>query len=109
MRAAVAVFALALWLQACGGDGGASEADRDRAVDTATGVFDDAKASGQDLDEGPCIAEELPGLPDWVVDIAHEPRADVDDDPANQCQRYRDGDASHFVELTPQGELIRAE
>ena len=44
-----------------------------------------------------------------MVDIAHDPRQDVDDDPANQCQRFRDGEASHFVELTPEGELIRAE
>jgi hypothetical protein len=26
---------------------------------------------------------------------------DIDDKPANQCQRYRDGGASHFVELAP--------
>lgn len=38
-----------------------------------------------------------------------DPREDVDDDPANQCQRYRSGEADHFVELTPDGELIRAE
>jgi hypothetical protein len=43
------------------------------------------------------------------VDIAHDPRQDVDDDPANQCQRYREGEASHFVELDPSGELIRTD
>ena len=48
-------------------------------------------------------------MPDWVADIAHDPRGDVDDEPENQCRRYRDGEASHFVELTPEGELIRAE
>lgn len=72
-------------------------------------AYHDAKAKGTDLDRGPCIAEELPGLPDWVADVAHEPRQPVDDDPANQCQRFRNGEAHHFVELDPSGQLIRAQ
>jgi hypothetical protein len=61
------------------------------------------------FDEGPCIAESLPGLPDWVADIAHDPRQAVDDEATNQCQRYREGEAHHFVELDPDGNLIRAQ
>jgi hypothetical protein len=72
-------------------------------------AFEQAQESGLELELGPCIAEELPGLSDWVADVAHDPRTDVDDDPGNQCRRYRDGEASHFVELTPEGKLIRAE
>jgi hypothetical protein len=67
-----------------------------------------AKERGQDLTDGPCIAEQLEGYPDWVVDIAHSPHTAADNDPANQCQRYRSGAAHHFVELTPKGNLIRA-
>jgi hypothetical protein len=96
-----------MFLPACGD--GASDDERDRAIDAAMAAYDDAKASGQDLGVGPCIAEQLPGLDDWIADIAHDPRQEVDDDPANQCRRYREGEASHFVELTPEGELIRAE
>ena len=65
------------------------------------------QATGQDLSRGPCISESLPGLPDWVADIAHEPRQPVDDQPQNQCQRYRSGQAHHFVALTALGGLIR--
>ena len=72
-------------------------------------AYQQAKASGRDLAGGPCIAEQLPGLPDWVADIAHEPRQPVDDQPANQCQRFREGEAHHFVELDPAGDLIRAQ
>jgi hypothetical protein len=93
----------------CGGGDEASESEREQAIARAQQAYDQAKTSGTNLADGPCIAESLTDLPDWVVDIAHEPREDVDDDPANQCQRYRDGEASHFVELTPEGELIRAE
>jgi hypothetical protein len=101
------MIAAALTATSCGG--GPSDDEKDRAVDAAMKAYQEAKASGVDLEVGPCIAEHLPGAPGWVADVAHEPREDVDDDPANQCQSYRSGDAEHFVELTPDGELIRAE
>jgi hypothetical protein len=105
-RAAALVVVVAI--VGCGGsDTGSTE--RDQAISAAMDAYDQARAKGIDLSQGPCIAENLPGLADWVADIAHDPRTDVDDQPSNQCQRYRDGEASHFVELTPEGELIRAE
>jgi hypothetical protein len=102
-------LATTLALAACGGGDEASESERDQAVAQAQEVYDQARTSGRNLTAGPCIAESLTDLPDWVVDIAHDPRQDVDDEPANQCRRYRDGEAEHFVELTPDGQLIRAE
>jgi hypothetical protein len=101
--------ATTLAITGCGGGDGASQSDQDKAVAEAQAAFRQVQASGRDLSAGPCISESLPGLPDWVADIAHDPRQDADDDPANQCQRFRDADAHHFVELTPQGRLIRAE
>jgi hypothetical protein len=104
----VATASVALVIPACGGDD-VSEEERDQAIAAANQAYEEAVGRGQDLDVGPCIAEELPGLPDWVADVAHDPREDVDDEPENQCQRYREGEASHFVELSPEGEVIRAE
>jgi hypothetical protein len=104
----IAAVGTALLVAGCGGDG-VSNDERDRAVAAAQSAYDRAVERGEDLDSGPCIAEALPELSDWVADVAHDPRADVDHDPDNQCRRYREGEASHFVELTPQGELIRAE
>jgi hypothetical protein len=102
--------ALPLALAACGSSGeGVSQSDREKAVDEAQAAFQQVQASGQDLSAGPCISESLPGLADWVADVAHDPRESVDDDPANQCRRYRAGDAQHFVELNVDGQLIRAE
>jgi hypothetical protein len=98
----------AVLLSGCGG-GEASQSDQDRAVAEAMKAYHDAKANGTDLSRGPCIAEQLPGLPDWVADLAHDPRQPVDDEPANQCQRFRDGEAHHFVELDTSGNLIRAQ
>ena len=105
---ALGAAAVALAVSGCGG-GNASQSETDQAVAAAMKAYDEARASGAELGAGPCIAEQLPGLSDWVADIAHEPRADVDDDPSNQCRRYRGGEAHHFVELTPEGELIRAQ
>ena len=100
--------ATSLALAACGGGDEPSQADKDKAIAAAKFLYA-GKAKSLDLSAGPCLAETIPGLDDWVVDIAHDPRQDVDDEPQNQCQRYRDGEAHHFVELSPSGQLIRAE
>jgi hypothetical protein len=98
------------WLLAgCGGASSPTNADRKAAINAARAVYADAKGSGTDLSKGPCLAEKLGGLPDWVVDVAHDPRRKVDDNPANQCARYVSGAAHHFVELDPNGKLIRAQ
>jgi len=104
------LISTALGLPACGSSGEqVSPSDRDQAVDQAQAAYRQFLATGQPLGSGPCISESLPGLPDWVADVAHEPRLPLDDDPANQCRRYRDGEAHHFVELDENGNLLRAE
>jgi hypothetical protein len=97
-----------LLLAGCGG-GSPGQDVRDRAVNEAMAAFRQAKVDGTDLSRGPCIAEQLPGLADWVADVAHDPRQAVDDVPANQCRRFRNGQAHHFVELDTSGNLIRAQ
>ena len=105
-----AFLALGTVLAGCGSSGSqVNPSGSERAVDEAQDAFRQAQAAGQDLSSGPCIAETLPGLPDWVADIAHDPRQPVDDVPANECARYRSGEAHHFVELAPDGRLIRAQ
>ncbi len=80
--------------------------DRERAIREALRVYQEAKAQGVDMSAGPCLAEEI--IPDWCVDIAHSPRQPIDDLPENRCQSYRSGRVHHFVELDPDGNLIRA-
>jgi hypothetical protein len=98
----------ALLIAGCGG-GSPSQDARDRAVNAAMAAYHQAKVDGTNLNRGPCIAEQLPGMSDWVADVAHDPRQPVDDVPANQCRRYRDGHAHHFVELDTSGHLIRVQ
>ncbi len=105
LRASCAVSVLLL-VTACGGS--SSSGDKQQAIDAALQVYQQAKTQGTDFSNGPCIAEQLPDLPDWSVDVAHDPRQSIDDQPANQCQDYRQGKTHHFVELDPDGNLIRA-
>lgn len=91
---------------ACGGSS-VSKDERSRAVSAAQAAYATAQANGTDFTNGPCIAEQLEKLPDWSVDVAHNPRQPVDNQSANQCQAYRQGKTHHFVELDPEGNLIR--
>ncbi|MFZ6036529.1 MAG: hypothetical protein ACOYUK_05315 [Patescibacteria group bacterium] len=84
-----------------------TQADRDLAVAKAYELYRQAIIDDIDLSDGPCLSNQA--IEDWVVDVAHDPRQDVDNDPANQCSGFRSGAAKHFVELDPQGNLIRAE
>lgn len=67
-------------------------------------------ASTQDLSNGTCLSDNNTdwNIDDWVCDVAHSPRQDVDNLPENQCQEYREGKAHHFVEVDPNCNLIRA-
>ena len=109
-RAALVLLAVVLLAGCRSTDAAKDTGERAAAIAAAEAAYADAKASGMDLSSGPCIADPLPAPgDDWVVDIAHDPRAPEDDKPANQCSAYRDGDAGHFVELDPDGGLTRAE
>src|SRR3954464_7113754 len=83
---------LALSLAACGSAGKqVTPSASARRGDAAQAIFSQKQAAGEDMSTGPCISESLTDLPDWVADVAHDPREPIDDEPANQCQRYRSG------------------
>ncbi|MCL4375031.1 hypothetical protein M1523_04210 [Patescibacteria group bacterium] len=74
-------------------------------ITLAQKLYQDKKAQGTDFKQGPCLSNQL--APDWVADIAHQPRLPIDDLPQNQCPAFRSGQAHHFVELDPNGNVIR--
>ncbi len=80
--------------------------DADQAVIAAKKVYSEKKNLGLDFANGPCLTNDL--IPNWVADIAHNPRKAVDNQTQNQCQAYQEGRAKHFVELDPDGNIIRA-
>ena len=60
---------------------------------------------GAGLSTGPCLSNEI--IPDWVCDVAHSPREEVDNQPENQCLAYREKKAHHFVEVDTGCNLIK--
>jgi hypothetical protein len=54
-----------------------------------------------------CLLDPIPQYPDWVCDVAHKPRIELDNLQENQCLAFRTGRAKHFIEVTPNCELIR--
>jgi hypothetical protein len=96
------LVAAALVAAGCGGGGG-TEAPPD-VLALAKRAYEDAKSRGVQMGRGPCLGVVSPG---WVADVAHDPREPVDDEPANQCEAYRTGRAKHYVELDPDGKVIR--
>lgn len=81
--------------------------DRSAVIEEAYLVYERYKQEGLDFSNGTCLSNEL--IQDWVLDIVHDPKTEVDDRPDNQCRDYILGVAHHFVELNPEGNLIRAE
>lgn len=79
--------------------------DVDKAVNQAHKVYQQKKELGEDFTAGECLTNDL--LPEWVADIAHSPRQNIDNEPQNQCQAYLEGRATHFVELDPEGNVLR--
>lgn len=77
----------------------------DTAVSGAMSLYKSMVLSGVDMSQGPCLTNDL--MQDWVVDIVHSPREDIDNLPENQCQAYLEGRAEHFVELDTNGNLVR--
>jgi hypothetical protein len=82
------------------------------ALQRAEEIYKQAVATGQDLSKGPCLSNALHGNPDypetmWVLDIAHNPRQEVDNQSENQCQSFREGKAENFIELDTNGQVIK--
>ena len=82
--------------------------DADRARFACLFLCKAAQTEGRHLENGSCLSSGLKAwdIEDWVCDVAHRPRQDVDNLPENQCPEYGAG-ASHFVEVSSECEFIR--
>jgi hypothetical protein len=60
----------------------------------------------RDLNNGPCLLDPMSD-PEWVCDVAHDPREAVDNLRENQCDAWHAGTAKHFIEVTPDCKFIK--
>ena len=67
------------------------------------------RANNVELSNGPCLGDPVPNVTDWACDVAHDPRTDADNNPTNQCQTYISGQATHFVEIDTNCNVIRSQ
>lgn len=77
----------------------------DDILKSALNLYLEKKRGGVNMENGPCLGKIAN---DWVLDIAHNPRQTIDNNPQNQCQDFVEGKAHHFIELDPDGKLIRS-
>lgn len=64
-------------------------------------------SDGQDFDRGPCLSNSI--VTGWVCDVVHDPRQEIDNQLENQCDAFRQGTATHFVEIDGNCNLIKAQ
>ena len=84
-------------------------------IDSAVGLYNEKKQEGIEFNSQ-ClgtISSEMETdigtneMVKYVVDIVHVPRSDEDNLVENQCEAYRSGEVSHFIELDKYGEVVR--
>jgi hypothetical protein len=89
---------------------------KQKAIDTCIWLCKGPKLgrpiSTEEWNRGLCLSNNLgdydKNLVSWVCDVAHSPREAIDNQPENQCSAYREGKATHFVEVDLNCNLIRA-
>lgn len=77
-------------------------------VDICVAACESGRINNENIEDGPCLLDPIKEDNNWVCDVAHELRQDIDNLAENQCKAYRDGIAKHFIEVTPDCRLIRA-
>ena len=83
----------------------AFQEERTEQIEYAKKLYTQYKAAGGSFASGPCLANGK----EWAVDVAHNPRLPIDDDPSYQCSSYTSGQAKYFVELDIEVNVLRAE
>jgi hypothetical protein len=110
-RQTLPVFmAVLVALSACAGTPGppAPPSPKEQAISACVDACRQALSQGREIGPGPCLLDPIPGLDDWVCDVAHSPRKAVDLQSANQCPGFRAAYSAHFVEVDPECNLITA-
>ena len=74
------------------------------AIRQARSLLDQKLKSGYDLENRPCLAEEI--VPGWAVDIVHQPIEEVDNLLQNQCQFYLEGKVKNLILMDEYGHTV---
>lgn len=105
----ISIILLFLGCAQSNGSGAVQGTGQETAASACKKLCESELAKGTGLSNGPCIGNPMNDFPDYVCDIAHSPRAAVDNQQENQCSAFGEGNARHFVEYTPECSFIKEE
>ncbi|KKQ55843.1 MAG: hypothetical protein US74_C0022G0004 [Parcubacteria group bacterium GW2011_GWA2_38_13] len=83
------------------------QANKDLAKAQCIEICRQAQREFMVLNIGPCLGNPIANMAEWVCDVAHSPRQDVDNKIENQCSSFAEGSAKHFVEVDPDCNFIK--
>ena len=72
------------------------------AINCSMSLYEEKKSEGMDF-SSQCLGT----CGNYAIDIAHVPRLEEDNLEENQCQDFREGKVTRFIELDEEGEIIR--
>ena len=76
--------------------------EQSNAIECALNLYEQAKNSGMNF-SSQCLGT----CEDYAVDIVHVPRTSEDNLAENQCEDYRAGKVSKFIELDSKEDIVR--
>lgn len=79
------------------------ESTQAEPIRTAKKIYQDKKNQKVDMEKSPCLSDDMGD--GYALDIAHNPRISLDDQV--QCDSIKSGKLTHFVEMTPDGKILR--
>lgn len=83
------------------------DSEKKVAIEKCIEACRQAILGGIDMTNGPCLLNPIEEIPNWVCDVVHNPRQEIDNLPENQCSLFREEKAKHFVEVSINCELVR--
>jgi len=76
--------------------------EQQQIINQALSLYEQRKSEGMEF-SSQCLGV----VGNYAVDIVHVPRSEDDNKIENQCEAYRDGEVTHFIELDKDGNIIR--
>jgi len=102
----ICLFTLILFLFGCISLNPAKDNSNEIALQKCQALCNTQKMKQVDFSSGPCLSNAI--IDDWVCDLAHSPRKEIDNQVENQCSNYVEGHSAHFVELDAECNLIKS-
>ncbi|MEK6892723.1 MAG: hypothetical protein AABX07_00815 [Nanoarchaeota archaeon] len=76
--------------------------NQQRAIDSAIQIYNSKKIVGMNF-SSQCLGT----ITNYALDIVNAPRIAEDNLPENQCDDFKTGKVTHFIELDKNGEIVR--